>query len=512
MNHPSPSQSSDNYILAEQVRRSFADAQASNVALGVVAAAMGVALWDLIPHRIFLSWLALAFLVATTWSLVATRYQQDPDHDVHLQYWYRRSLGAAIAVGFVWLLVPLLFIPALSGDYRAFIIVIIVSRTAAAVTAFSTLLPAIWVSVLPTPIVLAGMLLWQQDTTSLWLAFLVGLFVVLTLRSATALNQAIVSSLRLQFSLRSEKEKADFLNYDLMQKINERRLTEGQLRTGMQILTDSTDQIMRSLAQLLTSTSQTATAVTQTAVTVDEVKQTSYVAGQKAKDISEDAQQTASVSKTGAQATESALSGLQRAREEIESIAQSVVKLGEYNNTIGVIVEAVNTLAEQSNLLSVNAAIEAAKAGEHGKGFSVVAHEVKNLAQQSKQATARVKGILQEIQRASHSAMLVTEQGTQAIEVGVSRSIEAHQSIRELSQTMDRAAQAVTQIALSSQEQLVGMDQVAHAMENIKHAATQNVEGMRQIEKAAQRLHEVGQTLMRLVEQFAGEESDTGRS
>lgn len=510
MNNPTPPQSNDRYILAEQVRLLFVNAKASNTSLFVVALVMAAVLWDRLPHRIFLSWLVFACTVATTWLVLARRYQQDSNREAHLQSWYQRGLEASIGIGVVWLLVPLLLLPPLSGDEQTFIILILIGRTAVATTTFSMILPAIWLSVIPTPIALALVLLWQSSASSVWLALLTGLFVLLTLKNAKTYNQAILSSLQLHFSLREEMGKADLLNTDLQRKINERQLTEGQLRTGMQILTDSTDQIMRSLAQLLTSTSETATAVTQTAVTVDEVKQTSSVAGQKAKDISEDAQQTMSVSKAGAQATEAALSGLQRAHQEIESIAQSVIKLGEYSSAIGAIVETVNHLAEQSNLLAVNAAIEAAKAGEHGKGFAVVAHEVKNLAQQSKRATAQVKGMLQEIQRASHAAVLVTEQGTRAIEVGVSRSIEAHRSIKELAQSMDRAAQAVTHIALSSQEQLVGMDQVAQAMGNIKHAAMQNVEGMRQIEKAAQRLHDVGQTLNRLVAQYDEEETDAG--
>ena len=503
-------QSSNSYVLAEQVRLLFANAKTSNLALFVVATVIALALWDLIPHWIFLSWLAFAFAVATTWLVLAKRYQQDHDRDAHLQSWYRLGLGAAITIGLVWLLVPVLFLPLLSGDERTFIIVILIGRTAAAVTTFSTIMPAVWLSVVPTPIALALFLLWQRTASSAWLALLTGLFILLTIRTAKTFNHAIVSSLQLHFSLRGEKEKADHLNTTLLRKIDDRMLTEGQLRTGIQILTDSTGQIMRSLAQLLNSTSQTAAAVTQTATTIEEVKQTAYIAGQKAKDVSSDAQQAASVSKTGEQATDAALSGLQQASQQIESIAQSVITLGEHSHAIATIVESVNELAEQSNLLAVNAAIEAAKAGEHGKGFAVVAHEVKNLAQQSKRATAQVKEILQKIQRAAHAAVLVTEQGTHAIETGVSRAIEAHQSIKELSQSMTRSAQSVTHIALSNQEQLVGMDQVAQAMGSVKQAATQNVEGMRQIEKAAQRLHEVGQTLSGLVEQYAEETSDTG--
>src|SRR5207249_1896404 len=148
---------------------------------------------------------------------------------------------------------------------------------------------------------------------------------------------------------------------------------------------------------------------------------------------------------------------------------------------------------EQSNLLAVNAAIEAAKAGEQGKGFAVVAQEVKSLAEQSKQATVQVRKLLNDIQKATSAAVMATEQGNKAVEAGVKQSTEAGGSIRLLAENLGQAAQAATQIAASSQQQLVGMDQVALAMENIRQASTQNVASTKQAEVSAENLHKLGQ-------------------
>jgi methyl-accepting chemotaxis protein len=179
-----------------------------------------------------------------------------------------------------------------------------------------------------------------------------------------------------------------------------------------------------------------------------------------------------------------------------------VVRLSEQGQAIGEIIATVNDLAEQSNLLSVNAAIEAAKAGEQGKGFAVVAQEVKSLAEQSKQATAQVRTILGDIQKATTAAVLATEQGSKAVEAGVAQSAEAGESIRQLADSVIDAAQAATQISASSQQQLVGTDQVALAMENIRQASAQNVAGTRQTEIAARNLHELGLRLKQLVVQY----------
>jgi methyl-accepting chemotaxis protein len=193
---------------------------------------------------------------------------------------------------------------------------------------------------------------------------------------------------------------------------------------------------------------------------------------------------------------------MKRIQTQMESIAESVVKLSEQSQAIGEIIATVNDLADQSNLLAVNAAIEAAKAGEHGRGFAVVAQEVKNLAEQSKQATTQVRGILGDIQKATSAAVLATEQGDKAVEAGVKQSTEAGEAIRLLADGITESARTATQIAASSQQQLVGTDQVAMAMENIKEASLQNIAGTKQVEAAAQNLHELGQRLKRLVEQY----------
>jgi len=192
--------------------------------------------------------------------------------------------------------------------------------------------------------------------------------------------------------------------------------------------------------------------------------------------------------------------GISRIREQMELISESIVKLSEQSQAIGEIIAIVNDLTDQSNLLAVNAAIEAAKPGERGKGFGVVAQEIRSLAEQSKQATAQVRNILSEIQKATSAVVMATEQGSKAVESGVKQSAEVDESIRALADTIAEAAQAATQIAASSQQQLVGTDQVALAMESIKQASTQNVAGTKQAETAAHNLHELGQKLKQLVE------------
>ena len=268
-----------------------------------------------------------------------------------------------------------------------------------------------------------------------------------------------------------------------------------QLRESITQLSSSSSEILATTTQVAAGAAETATAVSETTATIEEVKQTAQMASQKAKYVSDSAQKVAQVSQSGRKSVDDTIQGMQRIQEQMESIAGSIVRLSEQSQAIGEIIATVNDLAEQSNVLAVNAAIEAARAGEQGKGFAVVAQEVKSLAEQSKQATTQVRSILGDIQKATSAAVLATEQGNKAVEAGVKQTGETGESIRLLAESIHEAAQAATQIAASSQQQMVGMDQVALAMENIKQASVQNVAGTKQAEVAAQGLHELGHKL-----------------
>ena len=282
-----------------------------------------------------------------------------------------------------------------------------------------------------------------------------------------------------------------------------RNLTR-QLRASVDQLSTSSAEILATTTQVASGAAETATAVSETTATVEEVKQTAQLSSQKARLVSDSAQKASQVSQNGRKSVEEAMQGMQRIQEQMESIAESIVRLSEQSQSIGEIIATVNDLAEQSNLLAVNAAIEANKAGEQGKGFAVVAQEVKSLAEQSKQATAQVRTILGDIQRATSAAVLATEQGNKAVQAGVKQTTETGESIRLLADSIVEAAQAATQIAASSQQQMVGMDQVALAMESIKQASVQNVSGARQAEVAAQSLHELGLKLSDMIGGKAG--------
>ena len=271
------------------------------------------------------------------------------------------------------------------------------------------------------------------------------------------------------------------------------------LAEAVSVLSASASEIVTTTSQLASNASETAVSANETTTTVEEVRQTTNVSSQKAKNVSDSAQKAAQIAKAGKKAVEDTMEGMSDIKQKMESVAESIVTLSEQSQAIGEIIAAVDDLAEQTNLLSVNAAIEAVKAGEQGKGFSVVAQEIKALADQSKQATKRVRAILNDIQKATGKAVMATEEGSKTVDAGAKLSVQSKENIQALADAIAESAQAATQIAASSQQQLVGMDQVAMAMENVKIASAQNAEAAKQMETATHNISELGGKLKELV-------------
>ena len=309
----------------------------------------------------------------------------------------------------------------------------------------------------------------------------------------------IDESLRVQGDFIEFKDALNRIGIELsrmMSVINE------ELFESVNVLSAASSEILSVTAELSSGTAQTATSVNETSATVEEVRKTTEMTNLKAKAVAEKSMAVSQVAVTGQQSVEEILSGMTHIQQQMESIAGSVVKLSEQSQAIGEIIATVTDIAEQSNLLAVNASIEAAKAGEYGRGFGVVAQEIKNLAEQSKQATTHIRTILTDIQRGISTTVISTEQGTKTVATGLRLSNEARDAIGVLSQSISEAAKSSVQITASSQEQVVGMDQISSAMESIRMAAQNNLEVTRQVEKTAKDLHDLGIALKQITERF----------
>ncbi|HTX03305.1 MAG TPA: methyl-accepting chemotaxis protein [Candidatus Acidoferrales bacterium] len=264
-------------------------------------------------------------------------------------------------------------------------------------------------------------------------------------------------------------------------------------------LAAATAEIVAGTTQQAAGVQEQAAAVAQTVATVEEITQTAEQSNERAKAVVDSSRRATDGGALGRRSVESTIVVMGDIKTRTELIAQSILSLAKQAQAIGEIIAVVNDLAEQTNILALNASIEATRAGEQGKGFSVVAAEIKALADQSKRATVQVRQILAEIQKSTNAAVMATEQGTKSVDEAMQIVNNADEAIRLLLDTITEAAQASTSISTSVGQQVVGMSQIQSAMRNIDQATSQNLSSTQQAERAARNLDEIGLRLRLLL-------------
>ena len=272
-----------------------------------------------------------------------------------------------------------------------------------------------------------------------------------------------------------------------------------KLKEAVSSISDSVAELLTVGSEVASATSETAAATNETTATVEEVRQTAVLAEEKAGESAELAQKVVEMSRLGQVSAERNSGHFEQILVDMDEVSEAITRLNEHTEAVGEVMVTVNDLAEQSNLLSVNASIEAFKSGEAGKGFEVVAQEVKSLARQSKQAVVQVRDVLNQIQSASNVVVKAAEQTRETVEVGRNEAGKAVQGITERIAVGTQSAEAASEITVSSRQQLAGLEQIGAAVTSITKASEHSGEGIRQVEKEIVRLRELAAGLEHLV-------------
>ncbi len=200
---------------------------------------------------------------------------------------------------------------------------------------------------------------------------------------------------------------------------------------------------------------------------VEKLSKTVAKAQDSAKLISDKSKQFMNVSNKEHETVQTNIKKMLTLKQKIQIIAELILELSEHTQQIGSTIGIVEDIAEQTNMLALNAAVEAARAGEHGKGFAVVASEIRKLADESKQATSKIISLIYDIQQATNSTVMATEEGSKEIEMGVEIAHNIAGSIDEFKNIINTTVDAVQEIVVETRDQSNSVDEVSKLIKSV---------------------------------------------
>jgi len=276
----------------------------------------------------------------------------------------------------------------------------------------------------------------------------------------------------------------------------------GQIRSGAEQLVASAQNISSASTQLSVSTQEQSQAASSMAATVEELTVSINHVADNANEAHGLSSESGRQSAEGGTVIQSTLSSMQRIADTVQGAAVQISELGQHSDQISSIVNVIKEIADQTNLLALNAAIEAARAGEQGRGFAVVADEVRLLAQRTANSTQEITEMIKKIQTGTRNAVGNMEIGVQQVSSGVEQANQAGDAIVTIRQASERVVGVVDQISLALREQTVASQDVARNVERIAQMSMQNSEAVADTASTARDLQQLALSLERQVDYF----------
>lgn len=273
----------------------------------------------------------------------------------------------------------------------------------------------------------------------------------------------------------------------------------GTLKGFTDNLAVSSNQISATMNDQEKTIAEQASSVNETTTTVEELGATSRQTAQQADVSSQGARQALDLSEKGTESAGKTMAGINDLHDKVTAIADQIVNLSEQTAQISGISELVSDVANQTNMLALNAAVEAARAGEQGKGFTVVADEIRKLAEQSKKSAEKINSLVDDIQSAINSTIMVTDLGQKQALEGIELAQDSADKFQEIADAVNNVFVNSQQISMSSKQQAVAVQQVISAMNAINLGAQETTSGVGQVKSAAGRLKQEANDLKELV-------------
>jgi twitching motility protein PilJ len=267
-------------------------------------------------------------------------------------------------------------------------------------------------------------------------------------------------------------------------------------------VSSSANEILLSSEDMASGAVQQDQEITNTSSAVEELTVSMKQVSNNAEASAEAARRALDAAEQGNRAVRDTLEGMQRIRSSVQATAKKIKSLGDRSLEISEIINVINDITEQTNLLALNAAIEAARAGEAGRGFAVVADEVRKLAEHSRTATKDIAALIKAIQAETNEAVVVMEEGTKEVEVGARLADQAGKALEAISSVVRQSAELVQEISLASKQQVRGTEGVANAMQIISNITRQTSQGARQTARTVENMVKLSEQLNEALSQF----------
>lgn len=287
--------------------------------------------------------------------------------------------------------------------------------------------------------------------------------------------------------------------------------SKGQAQSVMEIV-QVMDEMTQSVQQVATGAGEQSKNVLATNDMVNDMVQKIDVMVQGMEDVKQIAERNGVVAENGGQSVERTVEGMLKLKDAVFETASRIHELGNQSQKIGEITEVIGDIAEQTNLLALNAAIEAARAGEHGKGFAVVADEVRKLAERSGKATKEISQLISDIQKGTRVAVESMEVGTTEVEQGVVLAREAGKSLNEIVDGVRAAGENVGKIIGLINDILTGSQEVSKAVNNVAAITEENTAATEQMLAAAQQVNSSIQNVASVSEESAAASEEVSAS
>jgi methyl-accepting chemotaxis protein len=273
-----------------------------------------------------------------------------------------------------------------------------------------------------------------------------------------------------------------------------------QIGAAVQHVRSSSAELQTAANQQVSGAKEQATAMSQITTTISELLATSRQIAESARRVAQIASEAGAAAGAGDESVTKTQDAVGTIRRQVDAIVTHMLDLGKKSQQIGGVLEIINELAEQTNILAINATIEAAGAGEMGKRFSVVADEIRKLADRVGGSTKEIRGLVDDIRAAVNTTVMATEGGSKAVDLGTRQFGEVATAFKQIARLVATTSDAAREIELSTKQQTTAVEQVNVAVVNVSQAARETEASSSQTLQTSSQLTSLSRNLAQLIQ------------